>query len=242
MSIIKQYLIQSEKMASLGTLTAGVAHEINNPLNFISGGVNIVSEAHKEVKSGLSGELNKRIAEAIDMINEGIKRAAEIVKALMTFSYRGTPVLKHADINHIIDNTLLFLNTKISSDVEIKKRYQLLQSVPIFTDKMHQVIMNILDNAIYAVRQSDTSKRKIAISTIRKDNNAVITISNNGPLIPEKDLTQIFDPFFTTKPPDQGAGLGLSICYSLIGEHEGKIYAKNEEDGVSFVIELPFRS
>ncbi len=235
----QQYLIQSEKMASLGTLTAGVAHEINNPLNFIKGGIQMISDTRDEIKKCLTGVPKERYDEAIDMANEGIRRATEIVKALMTFSYRGTPVLSHADINQIIDNTLLFLKTRISQEIEVKKIYQLKQMVPIYTDKIHQVIMNILNNAIYALEHNEIRNKRIVISTKLEDKHAVITISNNGPGIPEEYMSQIFDPFFTTKPPDKGIGLGLSICYTLISEHEGSIYARNDDDGVSFIIQIP---
>ena len=238
----QQYLIQSEKMASLGTLTAGVAHEINNPLNFINGGIQIISDAHNEIKHCLSGDLKESCDEAIGMVNEGTRRATNIVKALMTFSYRGTPVLKNADINDIIDNTILFLKLKTTPDLKIIKTYQLKKKVPVYMDKIHQVIMNILDNAIYAVNQNEHMEKRIGISTRLDDNHVVITISNNGPGIPEEHLNQIFDPFFTTKPPDQGAGLGLSICYTLISEHEGSIHVRNDDEGVSFIIEIPVKT
>jgi C4-dicarboxylate-specific signal transduction histidine kinase len=190
----------------------------------------------------LSGDLKQRCDEAIGMVSEGTKRATEIVKALMTFSYRGTPVLKHANINNIIDNTLLFLKINISPDIEIRKKYHLTREIPIYTDKIHQVVMIILDNAIYAVNQRKKKNKKITIATNLDDNLAVITISNNGPAISDEHINQIFDPFFTTKAPDEGAGLGLSICYTLIAEHNGSISVKNDNEGVSFIIGLPVRS
>jgi signal transduction histidine kinase len=232
-------LVHSEKMVSLGTLTAGVAHEINNPLNFISGGLAMVSKFENELKPDSSDDLRKRFRDSIQIIMSGLNRATDIVKALMTFSYRGTPVLVETDINQIIDSTILFLNYDIPKEISVIKEYQMKKPVPVFAEKIHQVLINIFENAIFELK-SDHSKNKIlTVKTELINETAVITISNTGKTIPDEIIHQIFDPFYTTKDPGQGTGLGLSICYSLIQEHNGKIYAQNNENGVSFIIELP---
>jgi C4-dicarboxylate-specific signal transduction histidine kinase len=235
----QQHLIQSEKMASLGTLTAGVAHEINNPLNFINGGINILLDNKKQMHDCLTDDNKERFELAARMINDGYERTSEIVKALMTFSHRGTSRLVYSNINKIIDNTLLFLNSQITGDIEIKKNYQFDDEIPIYPGKIHQVIMNLLDNALYAVKQNIKINKVIEITTYLENHSVIISVENNGDHIPEGKLNQIFDPFFTTKEPGQGTGLGLAISYTLVSEHNGKIYAQNLEKGVVFIVELP---
>ena len=173
------------------------------------------------------------------MIDEGLFRATGIVKALMTFSFKGTSTLYKSDIHEIIENTLLFLNFKIPEDAKIKRDFQLKTEIPLFVDKMHQVLIYILDNAIFEFNSENRKDGVITIITRENEESAVLTISNNGKPIPEQYLDQIFDPFFTTKDPGKGVGLGLSISYALINEQNGKIRVENSNDGVSFIIELP---
>lgn len=233
-------LIQSEKMASLGTLTAGVAHEINNPLNFIHGGNQILMDLESQLKNSLTDETRDMYSSATSMIQTGFERTSEIIQSLMAFSYRDKSVLIPSNINQIIDNTLLFLGNKITPDIVIHKYYHLQEEVPVFKGRIHQVLLNIVDNAIYAVLENDETKTKeIFIRTEKLSNHAVIRISNNGAMIPEEHLKQVFDPFFTTKEPGKGTGLGLSICYSLIQEHQGTIRVENAENEVAFTIEIP---
>lgn len=235
----QQHLVQSEKMASLGTLTAGVAHEINNPLNFISGGLGIILEAEKE-DSGLSDdEKVERRKKATQLAMDGVERATVIVKALMTFSRRGSSKKSPSDLHDIIDNTLLFLQSKLIDHIEIRKDYQLTQFVPVFQDKMHQVILNLIDNAIFAVNLNKEGERMISIATKKEGPSVVLDISNNGPAIKKEHLNQLFDPFFTTKDPGKGTGLGLSISYNLIADHNGNIRAENRGDAVHFIIRIP---
>jgi len=235
----QQHLVQSEKMASLGTLTAGIAHEINNPLNFISGGLSIIEEICRESLGTEERNIEERRSRALKMAFEGLERATGIVKALMTFSRKGPSKKMDTDLNEIIDNTLLFLNSKITKDIEVRKDYRLTVPVPVYPEKMHQVIMNIIDNAIHAVKNLRGSEKLIIISTSSQDGKAILTIANNGPSINEAILNQLFDPFFTTKDPGEGTGLGLSICYSLISDHKGSIRAENQKGRVAFIIEIP---
>lgn len=234
----QQHLVQSEKMASLGTLTAGVAHEINNPLNFIAGGLGIIEEAETD-KSMNPEESEERRQKALDIAFDGLERATGIVKALMTFSQKGVSKRIETDLNEIIDNTLLFLTSKLTPDIHVEKDYQLKRQIAVFPDKMHQVIMNVIDNAIFAVNSANNREKRIIISTKLLDQQVVLEISNNGPAIDEQHLNQLFDPFFTTRDPGAGTGLGLSISYNLVSEHEGTILAENRDEGVTFVIQLP---
>jgi signal transduction histidine kinase len=238
----QNHLVQSEKMASLGTLIAGVAHEINNPLNFISGGINIIKDIKPEIEKSISGELNESFTLATRIINEGFDRSLDIVNALMSFSVKSESQLQYHDMHTIINNTLLFMMPIIPKDIVIIRDFRLNKSVQVYIEKMHQVFINILNNAIFVLNSDDIQEKKIIIKTFNNDNNAIIEFINSGPEIPEKFLNQIFDPFFTTKDPDKGKGLGLSICYTYIKEHKGKISAVNIENGVKFTIELPLNN
>jgi signal transduction histidine kinase len=237
----QQRLVQSEKMASIGTLTAGIAHEINNPLNFISGGLNIIREMQEGLDWEGREEEQHRCLMATKMAFDGLDRSVGIVKALMTFSHRGGSKKVETDLNETIDNTLMFLSSKISDDIQIIKKYKLERQVPVFPEKMHQVIMNILDNAIFAINMEPSRPKIITISTGLEDEKLILSFSNTGPSIAEEHLGQLFDPFFTTKDPGQGTGLGLSICYTLVSEHGGEIGAENTRDGVNFIISLPLK-
>lgn len=235
----QQQLVQSEKMASIGTLTSGIAHEINNPLNFISGGLNIVKELREKLDWTGKDDERHRFDMAVKMAKDGLDRSIDIVKALMTFSHRGGSVKAETDLHEIIDNTLMFLSSKISGDIRIIKHYKLDRRVPVFSEKMHQVVMNILDNAIFAVHTNTSGNKTITISTRKKKDQVIMTFANSGPSIKAEHLARLFDPFFTTKDPGQGTGLGLSICYTLVSEHGGEIKAENTWDGVMFTVILP---
>ena len=195
----------------------------------------------------LHGQLNcegleeeeKRCQTATKMAQDGLQRSVGIVKALMTFSHRGGSKKVETDLNDTIDKTLMFLNSRITEDIKLVRQYRLERMVPVFPEKMHQVIMNVLDNAIFAVNRLPSGQKAIHIATRMEGNRVVLSFFNNGPAIPEEHLDQLFDPFFTTKDPGQGTGLGLSICYTLISEHGGEITARNLGDGVSFTIWLP---
>ncbi len=243
----QQQLIHSEKMASLGTLTAGVAHEINNPLNFISGGLNIIEELRTNENLIKFPEVQDELRASSETIHAGLDRATKIVRSLIAFAYSGKPLLAHADVNEIIDNTLLFLNSKFEFKIEIKKNYLLKKRVPVYIDLLHQIILNIIDNAIFElIKDSSERPKLITIKTFEEEseklNYAVISIFNSGPQIPEANFAKLFDPFFTTKMPGEGTGLGLSIVFTLIRKHNGSISAQNLPEGVEFLLKLPLNT
>ena len=241
-------LVQSEKLASIGTFVAGIAHEINNPLNFIAGGQNILGHSLDDFQDHKGTEAYEDLETAHEMISDGMARVSNIVKALMTFSFSGQSVLQDANINKILDNSLLFLKSKLTDDIKVVKEYGLQNNVPVYEEKVHQIFLNILDNAIYATSQSvsdQVDKQLTIVSQVVNENDkefAQIKISNTGSCIPEEKIKQIFDPFYTTKQPGEGTGLGLSITYSLVQEHEGTITANNIEGGVEFSINFPYSS
>jgi signal transduction histidine kinase len=243
----QQHLIHSEKMASLGTLTAGVAHEINNPLNFISGGLNIIEDLRTNENLYKYPEVQDELRASSETIQAGLDRATKIVRSLIAFAYSGKPLLAPADVHEIIDNTLLFLNSKFEFKVEIEKNYLLKKRVPVYIDLLHQIILNILDNAVFElIKDTSGTPKLITIKTFEEEfensNYAFISIYNSGPQIPEANFARLFDPFFTTKMPGEGTGLGLSIAFTLVKKHNGSISVQNLPEGVEFLLKLPLNS
>lgn len=243
-------LVQAEKLAALGTLTAGVAHEINNPLNYIAGGIGLLdAELEYVEKQGLEnisvedyGNLVDVVKRALFMMNSGVGKASAIVKSLGVYSYAGKTELKSIEIDSIFDSSLRFLTAKIDGDIVIEKDLKLGRKVPVHLNKMHQVLLNILDNSIFAVKKSE-GKKLIRISTDVAETKSVeyaeLRIENSGPQIPEQILKNIFDPFYTTKNVGEGTGLGLSISQTLIKEHKGEIEVVNSAMGVCYIIRIP---
>ncbi len=226
-------LIQSEKMASLGVLVAGIAHEINNPLNFINAGV-----------IGLDGYINDNLKEHAEDLNpllfaiqEGVKRAADIVTSLSHYSRRTDNVFVPYDLHLIIDNALIMLQNQIKNRIEVIKDFKD-SSLMINCNegRLHQVFLNILANAIQAIVDSGT----ITISTEIIDNSIVVKISDTGCGIHPDLISKITDPFFTTKPPGKGTGLGLSISYNIILEHQGTLrFISQPNQGTTAILTLP---
>jgi two-component system NtrC family sensor kinase len=251
-------LIQSEKMASLGELTAGIAHEIQNPLNF----VNNFSEVNEELIRELITEADKGNLEEVKGIVKDIgfnsqkinlhgKRAAAIVKGMLQHSRSSSGIKEPTDINALADEYLRLsyhgLRAKDKSfNATIKTEFDdSIGRINIIPQDMGRVILNLINNAFYAV---DEKKKKnkdgydpvVSVST-KKDNNKVeIKVSDNGNGIPPKVIDKIFQPFFTTKPTGQGTGLGLSLSYDIVKTHGGELRVKTfENEGSEFVIVLP---
>jgi two-component system NtrC family sensor kinase len=244
----QQQLVQSEKMVSLGTLTSGIAHEINDPLNAISGGLYILDENSKKKGEEVYLTDSMSMESARSLIREGFEKTLKIVKALMTFSKSDVEKPVKSDLHEIIDNTLLIVNSRFGDQIQIEKDYRLERSVPIFHGKLHHILLSIIDNAIFAIQHEEEKKEKkdfIRICTwevkgrTAGEGQAVIEICNSGPAIPDQHISNIFEPFFTTKDPGEGTGLGLSVTYSLVKDHDGEIEVHNVPDGVCFVIKLP---
>jgi PAS domain S-box-containing protein len=226
-------LVQSEKMASLGILSAGVGHEINNPLNFIKGGVNALA-GHLNLQNE---QVVEEVKPFIDIINEGVNRATAIVKGLSHFSRQSGKQDEVCDLHEILDNCLLILTSKLKHKATLEKDYGTALPTLIGNEgQLHQAILNILSNAEQAIRQNGIIRIKTAV----ENNQLSLTISDNGHGIATEHLARISDPFFTTKAPGEGTGLGLSITYKIIAEHNGKIFVKSELNrGTEFVLLFP---
>ncbi|MEO9482864.1 MAG: ATP-binding protein [Ekhidna sp.] len=222
-------LIQSEKMASLGMLSAGVAHEINNPLNFIKGGVEILEDGLKDEK-----ELKFEAAPSIHVIKEGLNRATVIVNSLNHFSRSTDSMNEECDLNEILNNSLVMLQPKLKYKGEVIKKFEKDKLVIIGNEgKLHQAFLNILANAEQAIPK----KGGVTVITKLLKKKIVVEIIDDGEGISKENLRKISDPFFTTKPVGTGTGLGLSITYKIIEDHGGKItVASKQGKGTKFTI------
>ncbi len=251
-------LIQSEKMASLGELTAGIAHEIQNPLNF----VNNFSEVSKELLDEMNGELEKGDIEeakaiAADVqqnlikINHHGNRAGEIVKGMLLHSRTSSGIKEPTDINALCDEYLRLafhgLRAKDKSfNATLETHFDdKLEKINIISQDFGRVILNLLTNAFYSTNEKikiagSDYKPLVSVRTKRLANKVEITISDNGNGIPQNIIEKIFQPFFTTKPTGQGTGLGLSLSYDIVKTHGGNIIVQTKEgEGTIFIIELP---
>jgi PAS domain S-box-containing protein len=257
-------LIQSEKMASLGVLTAGVAHEINNPINYINSAleglqitlsdflqifykyeeidlqnVEIMLSEIATLKQNLEFPILKDgIRVLVENMQTGISRITEIVRSLRTFSRIDENDLRLSNIHEIIDTTLVMLHNQYKGRIEIVKNYGDISSVFCYPGKLNQVFMNLFSNAIQAIE----AKGEIEIFTTLCANNDMlqIRIKDSGTGIPPEIKGKIFEPFFTTKEAGKGIGLGLSITYGIIKQHNGFIEVKSEVgQGTEFSINIP---
>jgi len=255
-------LIQSEKMASLGELTAGIAHEIQNPLNFINNFSEVNNELIEELKSQkskvkserdekLEDELLDDIAKNLEKINHHGKRADVIVKGMLQHSRTSGGQKELTNINALADEYLRLayhglrakdksFNAKFETDFDLS-----IEKINIVPQDIGRVILNLINNAFYAVSEKQKQniagyEPTVAISTKEMRGGVEMRIRDNGQGIPQKIVDKIFQPFFTTKPTGQGTGLGLSLSYDIIKAHGGELTVKTEQGaGSTFIILLP---
>ncbi len=244
-------LVQSEKMAALGMLVAGIAHEINNNTNFISAAISPIRRTLREVEERISGamghaegtegeEIERRFREVHELLGhmaEGARRTARVVADLRDFSRPGTEHRQMADIHRLLDTTLTLLHHLLKDRITVVREYQPgMEPVMVYPDQLCQVFMNVLANAAQAIAGRGT----ITIATRLEGDSLRVSISDTGCGIGPQDLPRIFDPFFTTKPPGKGTGLGLSISYSIVEKHGGEIRVRSAPGkGSTFEIVIP---
>ena len=254
----QKQLIQSEKMASLGELTAGIAHEIQNPLNF----VNNFSEVSKELLDEMKIELdNGNMIDAKDIANDVIhnlekinhhgKRADAIVKGMLQHSQASTGQKEPTDINKLVDEYLRLsyhglrakdntFNATLKTDFD-----ETIEMIDIVPQEVGRVMLNLFNNAFYATNEKkktagENYKPLVSVQTKKINNKIEIRVSDNGNGIPQKIVDKIFQPFFTTKPTGQGTGLGLSLSYDIVKAHGGELKVETiDGEGSTFSIELP---
>ncbi len=235
----QQKLVQKEKLSSLRIFTAGIAHEINNPLNFINGAIYLMKGLKNKVPTENKGDWQQMN----HMLKTGYFRIKKIVRDLTYFSYDTGYKIAEKDIHKIIGMALMMLKPNLPKGVKIRTNYKLKSRVPVHTENFHSVIVNLVSNAVYATVNSDSKLKLIEITTGQVDDNAQITVYNTGKNIPSNEINKIFNPFFTTKSPQEGTGLGLSICYTLITtHHNGQISVENMPEGVKFTVTLPLNN
>ncbi len=250
----QEQLVHSQKMASLGQLTAGIAHEIQNPLNFVNNFAELSVELIDEINDpGINkDEVINDLRANLEKITHHGKRADKIVKGMLTHSRVGQAEKQPSDINRMIDELLdLSYHGNRSMDnsftAEIIKNLDLtLPEINIVTQDISRVLINMFNNAFYSVghraKQKDKNYRpSVGVSTRLQGNNVVIKIRDNGMGIPEEIRSKIFDPFFTTKPAGEGTGLGLSLSYDIIVKgHHGALQVNSETNTFTeFVVTLP---
>ncbi len=228
----QKLLVTSEKMASLGVMAMGIAHEINNPLNFIKNGVDALGVRIADE----SPEKREELEPLFKIVNEGVNRATKIVKSLSHFSRKTPSMDEDCNLKEIIENCLLILHNKIKNKAQVLTTFVDNGVVKGNEGRLHQAMLNILANAAQAIEKRGI----INIITSKTGNSIEVTIEDDGMGIPEENLSRISDPFFTTKPPGEGTGLGLFITYSIIEEHGGQIdVISNPGKGTIFIVSLP---
>jgi hypothetical protein len=246
-------LVEAEKMASLGQLTAGIAHEINNPINFVTSNItplnrdidiliDFIAEIEKIGLSELSVEekqklieeqkeeldydyLKIEISQLLKGIQEGASRTSEIVRGLRVFSRLDEEDLKKADINDGLDSTLIVINNLLSNKIKLERVYSKIPLIDCYPGKLNQVFLNIISNAIFAINKKFNGKEGgiLTISTTSNERSVFVKIKDNGMGMDELTKKKIFEPFFTTKDVGEGTGLGMSIAYNIIRRHQGEI-------------------
>jgi two-component system NtrC family sensor kinase len=235
---LDEKLVQSQKLASIGELSAGIGHEINNPLAIISQETEWMQHLLKRI-----GERDpKEVAELKDSLKEVLRqvdRCREVTQNLLEFARKKEPVFQEVNVNKLIDDlSRLVEKETIQDHIEIRREFQ--QDLPlVHTDapSLRQVVLNLLTNALHAVQKDG----RIRIATKSSENGSVdIIVEDTGCGIPKDHLTKIFDPFFTTKPEGKGTGLGLSICHGIVDKLGGRISVSSEVGkGSTFVVTLP---
>ena len=238
-------LVHQEKMASLGVLVAGVAHEINNPVSFIVGGVEPLREAVADLRefatshpeSELAGTV-ERAGRAAEAIARGAVRTAEVVKDLRTFSRLGDSRPRPIDLHEGIEVTLRLLQPRLQDRITVVRDYGDLPPVEGSPDELNQVWMNLVANACDAISERGT----IHLRTVTEGTGVRVTVRDDGAGIAPEVLSRIFDPFFTTKGQREGTGLGLAIAHGIVGRHGGRIEVQSVcGEGSAFSVVLPLR-
>ena len=259
----QQQLIQSEKMASLGELTAGIAHEIQNPLNFVNNFADVSAELVAELEAeqasptaapGLEAELLADLRHNLTRINQHGQRAARIVRGMLAHSRQSTGERQPTELNALCDEYLRLayhglrakdktFNATLTTDFAA-----LLPLVPAVPGDLGRVLLNLFTNAFYAVQKRQQAGAAgyaptVSVATCRAGDAVEIRIRDNGTGIAETVRTKIFQPFFTTKPSGEGTGLGLSLAHEIVMQHGGTLTVASEEgEFTEFVVRLPFRA
>jgi signal transduction histidine kinase len=242
-------LIHSEKMASMGQLVAGIAHEVNNPL----GAVRSMAQSNKLAADKLKSAIEKQaVAENAEIdrffdvmgnanrvIEDGTKKVAEVIETLRNFANLDEADFQQFDVHEGLEDTLKILQHEFKENVKLTRNYGDVPKVNCFPAQINQVFLNILTNANEAI----VNEGEITVSTYTRDDTVYVKIKDTGVGIPEENRKRIFDPGFTTKGVGVGTGLGLAICYKIVNDHNGDIRVESKEgEGSAFTVVLPVDS
>jgi len=236
------HLIHSEKMAGLGQLVAGIAHEINNPLAFVINNMFIVDETLGKL-AAKDVDLPPRVALEIGKMRTqihdaqaGATRVKELVSRLRTFSRLDEGVVKTIDIHESIESVLLFLRHRMEGRIQVERNYGEVEQLTCFAGELNQVLMNLIANAIEAI----DGPGRITLVTAQQNGDFVIRVRDTGKGVPDDIRNRIFEPFFTTKPVGEGTGLGLAISYGIVKAHHGSMeFSSHAGEGTEFVLKIP---
>lgn len=259
----KDQLVQAEKMASLGVLVAGIAHELNNPINYIRSSIEALHEVLNDLRIFLDtyekinkdnvaeileeiedlnaditfDELRSDFRKMLTNINDGADQAYQIIKGLRSFSRLDKEKTELQNIHHNIENVLLMLKNSYKYNIQIKKDFGDIPPIECAPGQINQVFMNLIGNAIQAIE----GKGAITIKTRKDNDRVIISVSDTGSGIKEENQKRIFEPFFTTKDPGEGTGLGLSISLGIVQDHNGSINLESGKNGTTFIVTLPIK-
>jgi two-component system, sensor histidine kinase PhcS len=235
-------LVQSEKLASLGRMSAGIIHEINNPLNFATTGIFTLRKKGRH----LAPEQQADYAEVLTDVEDGLKRVQTIVSDLRMFTHPNTEQIDPVPVAEVVTPALRFTSNEWRDKVQIEQKFTEKQTILANKNKLIQVIVNLLQNSLDALKEkkfSGDEKPTIWIEGRVENGQSILSLRDNGSGIDAKHLDKIFDPFFTTKDVGEGMGLGLSVCYSIVQEYGGKILVKTEPGKFcEFSLEFPVKN
>ncbi len=264
--MLQRRLIQTAKLASIGELAAGVAHEINNPLGFVTSNCNTLQKylvavtSYIEEVEGVARTKNEppsadaclrelRTRYDVDYIQEdageliretldGLARVSKIVRDLKTFARADSDSPQEGNVNNLLDDALNLVRNEIKYSLEVVRKYSTVPNITCYPSQLVQVFTNMFVNASQAIKGKGT----LTIATVANERTLRVSIGDTGEGIAEKDLARIFDPFYTTKPPGKGTGMGLSISYGIIQKHGGTIRVSSVlGEGTEFTIDLPLQ-
>ncbi|RME31101.1 MAG: hypothetical protein D6800_01110, partial [Candidatus Zixiibacteriota bacterium] len=227
----QQQLVQTERLAALGEMSASIAHEVNNPLGIIKNYLLLIEQA--------AGE-DALIKEHVDIVAKEIDRIALIVRQLLEFHRPVTPQLVTLDINRVLEQVLAFMERPLNSDKITVERH--LHPAELLVEGQPQSLKQVFMNLIINARDAMADGGNLLVASAVEDGSALVVFRDTGPGIPAEHIPRIFEPFFTTKKPGAGTGLGLSVCYGIVKQHRGTITYRNMPDGGCFEIRLPVKA
>jgi two-component system sensor histidine kinase PhcS len=234
-------LVQSEKLASLGRMSAGIIHEINNPLNFATTGLFTLRKKAKY----LSPDQQEDYAEILTDVEEGVKRVKTIVSDLRMFTHPDTEHREQVVVAEVVASAFRFFSSEYKDKIQVNQQVAGNQTIWANKNKMIHLLTNLLQNSIDALKTKSFRDEKptIQIEGRIKNGSSILSVRDNGPGIAPADVGKIFDPFFTTKDVGEGMGLGLSICHRIVQESGGRISVKTELGKFcEFTLEFPVRT